>query len=393
MLSRARSEHRVLADLGITHFKPLQAVAHRMLTDIVDRPRATTMPDDDNVSCLVALPTSSGKDLLAFSVARAFSGTVVVFHPFKALTAAANAYATMFNCSAACFGIGFDCSCTYDIVVAAYEQANDAIVRYIQSFHRRGRLVCVFFNEVHVVLPHVDGDWRDFGLVCDLAPKLRYACRFPLIFVLSTATLQCQHFDLLTDTLRLPSFSGLLHASPIRCNLTFNLRVAQNQAQMLDALVSAVLAAPLRVIVFVPAVHLCSILTDALSGIGRPVFFYHAGLSDELKAQTLHYFSSLSSVLITTTALSCGINVADVSNVIVFGECFSTEALLQSGGRAARHGENGCALFLTSPYYIDKMSRSERYGSRQVFSLVHALNFSAALEQLYALPPVCPPCR
>ena len=89
MLSRARSEHRVLADLGITHFKPLQAVAHRMLTDIVDRHRATTMPDDDTVSCLVALPTSSGKDLLAFSVARAFSGTVVVFHPYKALTDAA----------------------------------------------------------------------------------------------------------------------------------------------------------------------------------------------------------------------------------------------------------------------------------------------------------------
>jgi hypothetical protein len=33
----------------------------------------------------------------------------------------------------------------------------------------------------------LDGDWRDFGSACDLAPKLRYACRFPLIFSLIAA--------------------------------------------------------------------------------------------------------------------------------------------------------------------------------------------------------------
>jgi superfamily II DNA helicase RecQ len=384
MTSHARHGHRVLADLGITHFKPLQEVAHHMLTDVIARHRASSKPDDDNDSCLVALPTSSGKDMLAFSVARAFSGTAIVFHPFKALTAAAKGYGTFFNCSAACFGAGFDFSSTYDIVVAAYEQANEDIVKYVQSCHRRGRLVCVFFNEAHVVLPHVDGDWRDFGLACDLAPKLRYACRFPLVFVVSTATLQHQHYVLLTNEMRLPSFSSVCSASPIRSNLTFSLRVAQNWAQMLHALVAAVLAAPLRVIVFVPAVHLCSVLTDALAGIGRPVFSYHAGLADELKAQTLHHFSSLSSALITTTALSCGVNVADVSNVIVFGECFSTEALLQCGGRAARHGENGCVLFLTSPYYINKMSRSERYGAQQVLRLIQSPDFAAALYACYS---------
>jgi superfamily II DNA/RNA helicase len=262
-------------------------------------------------------------------------------------------------------------------VVAAYEQANDALIALCQSFHRRGRLVAIIYNEAHVVLPRVDGDWRDFGSACDLAPKLRYACQFPLIFVISTATLQYRHFDLLTDTLRLPSFSSVC-----RANLALSLQVVA-QARMHAAIVEIVVAAPLRVIIFVPVVQLCSVLKDALSAVGRPVFTCNADLEDAVKANTLRDFASMRSVLVTTTALSCGMNVVDVSNVVIFGQCFSTEALLQSGGGAARHGDSGRVVFLTSPYYIHNMSQSDKYGSRQVVSLIHAPSFTDALEQLY----------
>ena len=91
LMSRAarscpRSESDVLADLGLTSFKPAQQAAHRMLVAAISRHRALARPCDDNTSCIVVLPTSSGKDLLSFSVARAFSGTTVCFHPLKSLT-------------------------------------------------------------------------------------------------------------------------------------------------------------------------------------------------------------------------------------------------------------------------------------------------------------------
>jgi superfamily II DNA helicase RecQ len=378
----ARSEQHVLADLGIARFKPAQAVAHRMLAEAIAHHRLTARSTDDSSSCLVTLPTSCGKDLLAFSVARAFSGTVIVFHPYKVLTASAYAYAMQFHCSVAVFKPDFGDDCCVDVVVAAYEQANDALIALCQSLHRRGRLVAIFFNEAHVVLRHVDGDWRGFESACDLAPKLRHACQFPLVFVISTATLQNRHFDLLTERLCLPSFSSVCRASPIRRNLALSLRVVAH-AQMHAALVEIVVAAPLRVIIFVPVVKLCSVLKDALSAVGRPVFTYNADLEDAVKANTLRNFASTSSVLVTTTALSCGMNVADVSDVVIFGHCFSTEALLQSGGRAARHGDSGRVVFLTSPHYIYKMSQSDKYGSRQVASLIYASSFADALAQLY----------
>jgi superfamily II DNA/RNA helicase len=152
---------------------------------------------------------------------------------------------------------------------------------------------------------------------------------------------------------------------------------------MLTALVDIVVAAPLRVIIFVPLVKLCSDLKNALSAVGRPVFTYSSDLEDAVKANTLRDFASMRSVLVTTTALSCGMNVADVSDVVIFGQCFSTEALLQSGGRAARHGDRGRVVFLTSPHYIHMMSRSDSYGSQQVLSLIRAPSFTDALEQLY----------
>jgi len=50
---------------------------------------------------------------------------------------------------------------------------------------------------------------------------------------------------------------------------------------MHTALVENVVAAPLRVIIFVPVVKLCSVLKDALSAVGRPVFTYNADLEEK----------------------------------------------------------------------------------------------------------------
>ncbi len=107
---------------------------------------------DDNTSGLVVLPTSSGKDLLSFSVARAFSGTTVCFHPFKCLKEAAMEYGRRFGCTVSVFTAeeGIDRVRSSDVVVAAYEQAGNLLLGLLQALATAGRLCMVVINEGHV---------------------------------------------------------------------------------------------------------------------------------------------------------------------------------------------------------------------------------------------------
>lgn len=225
----------MLADLGHIQFKPLQQEAHLMLTTLISQHRAAAMPSTDNSSCLLVLPTASGKDLLPCSVARAFSGTTICFHPFRHLTGAAADYCRTFHCSARVYSsdLPFNFSCC-DVLVAAYEHVTDSFVNLIQCLHRCGRLTCVIFNEAHVVQPHVDGCFRDFHLICELAPKLRHACGQPLVFVAMTATLQTSHYAPLAHALCLPGWSCGLCVSPFRPNLQFQLIITPSRQALIQ---------------------------------------------------------------------------------------------------------------------------------------------------------------
>jgi hypothetical protein len=235
-----RTDVEVLADLGLIGFKPLQYQAHTMLASVISQHRANAVPNMDNCASLIVLPTASGKDLLPFSTARAFSGTSIVLHPFKHLTGAAAEYGRQFNCSAQVFTPHLTAVCC-DVVVAAYEQATPALIDFIQRLQRCGRLVCIFVNEAHVVLPHIDGDWRDFQLACQFAPKLRHACGFPLVFVAMTATLQSSHYAPLAHALCLPIWSCGLCVPPFRANLQFRLIIESSRQALIQVWVQPAL--------------------------------------------------------------------------------------------------------------------------------------------------------
>ena len=205
-----------------------------MLTTVISQHRASAVPNTDNASCLIVLPTASGKDLLPCSVARAFSGTTICFHPFRHLTEAAADYCRTFHGSARVYSTGLPNSCCYDVIVAAYEQATESFINFVQCLHQRGRLTCVIFNEAHVVLPHIDGCFRDFRLLCELAPKLRHACGHPLVFVAMTATLQASHCAPLAHTLCLPGWSCGLCVSPFRTNLQFQLIITPSRQALIQ---------------------------------------------------------------------------------------------------------------------------------------------------------------
>ncbi len=258
----------------------------------------------------------------------------------------------------------------------------------ILELFRRGRLSCIIYNEPHVALPHVSGNFRSFGAIGHLAPILRHACGFPLVFVGCTATLQLQHYDLLATTFSLPRWKPLFSVAPARANLIFDSFIASTKHDMIQKTINTALAAARRTIVFVPSKTWCQTLCCVFEQSDRPNFAFHADLSAEAKAASLLGFSSFPcAILVTTTALSCGMNVADVSDVILFSNCFSTEDILQSGGRAGRHGDNGRVSFITTARCISYMARCVKLGTQQVVEMLHAPSFSAALMQLYA-PPV-----
>jgi superfamily II DNA/RNA helicase len=128
------------------------------------------------------------------------------------------------------------------------------------------------------------------------------------------------------------------------------------------------------------------VLCDIFALSHKPVCQFHSDLDDEDKSSSMSAFErSPTTILVSTTALSCGMNVAGVNRVILFASVYSTESLLQSGGRAARYGGVGDVLFLTTNQFLYKMEHSDKFGSRQVAALARSpYGFAAALEQLYA---------
>jgi superfamily II DNA/RNA helicase len=149
--------------------------------------------------------------------------------------------------------------------------------------------------------------------------------------------------------------------------------------------IDAAIAATDRVIIFVPSKFWCQVLCDIFALSHKPVCQFHSDLDEAEKSSSLSAFErSPIAILVSTTALSCGMNVAGVNLVIVFASVYSTENLLQSGGRAARCGGVGDVLFLTTRYFLHKMETSNKFGSRQVAALARSpYGFAAALEQLY----------
>lgn len=379
-----RTDAAVLADLGHIRFKPLQQQAHTMLVSVISQHRTNAVPNMDNCASLIVLPTASGKDLLPFSTARAFSGTSICLHPFKHLTGAAAEYGRQFNCSTQVFTKHLTADCC-DVIVAAYEQATSSLIDFVQRLYGNGRLVAIFFNEIHVALQHIDGNFRDFVLARHFALKLRHACGHPMVIVAVTATLQTSHYGLLADTLGLSGWSCGLCTSPFRQNLKFKLRIEKSRTALLQATIDIAIAAADRIIIFVPSKFWCRTLCDIFALSDKPVCIFHSDLTDEEKLDSLSAFELRSNaVLVSTTALSCGMNISGVSRVIVFASVFSTENLLQSGGRAARYGEAGEVVFLTTHYFLCQMQSSGKLGSRQVAALARSpLGFEAALEQLY----------
>lgn len=88
---------------------------------------------------------------------------------------------------------------------------------------------------------------------------------------------------------------------------------------------------------------------DALSGTGRRVLPYHAGMRPEQRrAHQQRFFDSPSAVMVATIAFGMGVDKPDVRFIVHLSPPLSVEAYYQETGRAGRDGAPALTLLLWS---------------------------------------------
>lgn len=131
------------------------------------------------------------------------------------------------------------------------------------------------------------------------------------------------------------------------------------------------------------------------------IYFYHAGLDKQEKAEIeAWFFSSKSGVLCATTAYGMGIDKPDIRTVIHQDLSPSVEAYLQESGRAGRDRNCAEALLLISPEDLnfEKDSRmspqaAERYSALLEFAVNNKICRRESLMRLLdAEPDTCFGC-
>ena len=81
---------------------------------------------------------------------------------------------------------------------------------------------------------------------------------------------------------------------------------------------------------------------------------FHSETTDDIKSNIIHRLSTKSSlrIVIATSAMGMGVDVADCHNIILYGPPRSVVDLLQETGRAGRDGGPSVALIMCNSYQV-----------------------------------------
>jgi single-stranded-DNA-specific exonuclease len=105
------------------------------------------------------------------------------------------------------------------------------------------------------------------------------------------------------------------------------------------------------------AITLTRTLRKMLPQVGSRIIFYHAGLERDLRLRLEEAFrTGDATCVVSTSAFGEGINIPDISDVVLYHMPFSAIEFNQLSGRAGRNGEPACVhmLYGYDDTYINK---------------------------------------
>ncbi|CCD25519.1 DEAD-box RNA helicase PRP5 NDAI_0F02010 [Naumovozyma dairenensis CBS 421] len=125
-----------------------------------------------------------------------------------------------------------------------------------------------------------------------------------------------------------------------------------------------------KTIIFVASQQICDFIGTKLENEGYQPFSIHAGKSYQERVQNLENFKSTkNSILVATEVLSRGLNITEVSLVIIFNAVKTFAQYVHTTGRTARGNHSGVAISLILPnelnaaYIIRKAIRDNELNS------------------------------
>jgi ATP-dependent DNA helicase RecQ len=286
---------------------------------------------------LAVMPTGAGKSLCYQVPALAREGTALVISPLIALMHDQIRAAEGFGIRAACL-TSADANRQetlerlrggqLDLLYAAPERATTAGFRDLIA---RTPLALIAIDEAHCVSEWGHDFRPDYRL---LKPLLEAFPNAPRLALTATADHRTRA-DILVQ-LGIPE-DGLIVAGFDRPNIRYHIRPRDGVPKQLAALLDE---QPGPGIVYVQSRDQADKLAAQLSGTGRPVLPYHAGLEPQVRARNQAAFvASENMVMAATIAFGMGIDKPDVRFVAHAGIPKSIEAYYQETGRAGRDGD------------------------------------------------------
>ncbi|WP_298199028.1 DNA helicase RecQ [Novosphingobium sp.] len=298
----------------------------------------------DGASTLAVMPTGAGKSLTYQLPAVLLPGTCVVISPLIALmhdqlrSAEANGIR-----AAALTSADLDREQTIDrfragaldLLYVAPERASQPHFRDLLG---RAPLSLFAIDEAHCVSEWGHDFRPDYRLLRPLFDEFPEVPRLAL-----TATADAHtRADILTQ-LGIPG-EGLIVAGFDRPNIRYVIQPRDQPVRQLSRLMAD---HPGPGIVYAQTRAQVERLAETLSGGGRTVLPYHAGLAPEVRAANQAAFvASEDMVMVATIAFGMGIDKPDVRFVAHAGLPKSIEAYYQETGRAGRDGDPAIAVML-----------------------------------------------
>ncbi len=295
-------------------------------------------------STLAVMPTGAGKSLTYQLPAVMLEGTCVVVSPLIALMHDQLRSATANGIRAAALtSVDTDREWTIerfrngelDLLYVAPERASQGHFRELLG---KAPVSLFAIDEAHCVSEWGHDFRPDYRL---LRPLMDAFPEVPRLALTATADRHTRA-DIL-EQLGIPQ-DGLIVAGFDRPNIQYRIAARDSAARQIARFMAD---NPGPGVVYAPTRNQVEKLAEQLSGSGRPVLPYHAGLPAETRAANQAAFvASEDMVIVATVAFGMGIDKPDVRFVAHAGLPKSIEGYYQETGRAGRDGDPSVALLL-----------------------------------------------